>query len=83
MIFAEGDEAQKLIIIALGDKTIATIYPVRALLPQLTAIAHTSDFFRESGVETYFTFCELAEMPDFKRPYHLRRHLFPPGVEIE
>ena len=66
-MFAKGDEAEKLIIIALGDQSIATIYQARALLAQLTAVARASDFFRELGVESYFTFFDLAKMLGFKR----------------
>ena len=66
-MYAKGDEAEKLIIVALGDQSIATIYQARALLAQLTAVARASEFFSELGVETYFTFFDLARMLGFGR----------------
>ena len=66
-MFAKGGRAQKLIIVALGERSLATIYQARALLAQLTAIARASDFFRDLGVETHFTFFDLARMLGFER----------------
>ena len=66
-MFAKGDEAEKLIIVALDDQGIATIYHARALLAQLTAVARASEFFSELGVATYFTFFDLARMLGFER----------------
>ncbi|MDA0261731.1 MAG: molybdopterin-guanine dinucleotide biosynthesis protein A [Proteobacteria bacterium] len=66
-MYAKGDEAEKLIIVALGEGRIATIYQARALLAQLTAVARASAFFSELGVESYFTFFDLAKMLGFER----------------
>jgi hypothetical protein len=66
-MYAKGDEAEKLIIVALGDQSIATIYQACALLAQLTAVARAREFFAELGVETYFTFFDLARMLGFSR----------------
>ncbi len=66
-MFATGDETQKLIIVALGDRSIATIHQARALLAQLAAVARASDVFRELRLETYFRFFDLAKMLGFER----------------
>ena len=79
-MYAKGDEAEKLIIVALGDQSIATIYQARA---QLTAVARVSEFFSELGVETYFTFFDLARMLGFERLTISDRKVFTHRVEIE
>ena len=82
-MYAKGDEAEKLIIVALGDQSIATIYQARALLAQLTAVARASEFFSELGVETYFTFFDLARMLGFERLTISDGKVFTHRVEIE
>ncbi|SLN77173.1 hypothetical protein [Oceanibacterium hippocampi] len=64
-IFAKGAEAEKLIIVALSDSSYATIYQMRGLLAQLTAVARTTDLFREYEVEDLFTFFDLAKLLGF------------------
>jgi len=66
-IFAKGASAEKMIIVALNDGAIASLYQGRALLAQLTAIARTTPFFRDMAVEDYFTFFDLAKLLGFTR----------------
>jgi hypothetical protein len=66
-IFAKGDEAQKLIIVALNDTAIGTVYRARALLAQLTAQVRTTQFFQELGVADFFTFFDMAKMMGFEQ----------------
>lgn len=66
-IFAKGESAEKMIIVALNEGAIATLFQGRALLAQLTAIARTTAFFREMAVEDYFTFFDLAKLLGFTR----------------
>ena len=66
-IFAKGDEAQKLIIVAQRPGVIGTIYQARALLAMLTAVARSSRLFQEFGVQEYFTFFDLARLFGFER----------------
>lgn len=64
-IFAKGAEAEKLIIVALDDGRIDTIYRARAIFANLTAIARVTPIFQEFGVEEFFTFFDLAKMLGF------------------
>ena len=64
-MFAKGAEAQKLIIVALEDGRMDTLYRARAVLANLTAVSRTTPIFQEYGVEDYFTFFDLAKMLGF------------------
>lgn len=65
-MFAKGQEAQKLIIVALQDGRIDTIYRARALFADMTAQARVLPIFKELGVSDYFTFFDLCKMLGFK-----------------
>ena len=64
-MFAKGEDAQKLIIVALDDGRIDTIYRARALFADLTAQARLLPIFQELGVEDRFTFFDLCMMLGF------------------
>ena len=64
-MFAKGEHAQKLIIVALEDGRIDTIYRARALFADLTAQARLLPIFQELGVEDRFTFFDLCTMLGF------------------
>lgn len=64
-IFAKGDEAEKLIIVALQEGSLGTIYRARAVLAMMTSIARTSEFLNRLGVQDYFTFFDLATLFGF------------------
>ncbi|HJS33602.1 MAG TPA: molybdopterin-guanine dinucleotide biosynthesis protein A [Alphaproteobacteria bacterium] len=64
-IFAKGEDAEKLIVVATGDGQFNTIYRARALFASLTALARLSPLFREFAVEEYFTFFDLAKLLGF------------------
>ncbi len=66
-IFAKGSEAEKLIIVALDDGPLETIYRARATLADLTALARTLPIFREFGVQEWFTFFDLMKMMGFQQ----------------
>jgi hypothetical protein len=66
VVFAKGDEAEKLIIVATQDNAYDTIYRARALFAMLTAIARQSTFFLDYGVEDLFTFFDLARLLGFE-----------------
>lgn len=66
-IFAKGSEAEKLIIVALEDGRIDTIYRARAIFAQMTAVARLLPVFSQLGVEDYFTFFDLATMLGFEQ----------------
>ena len=64
-MFAKGAEAEKLIIVALEDGRIDTIYRARALFANLTAVARATPIFQDYGVEELFTFFDFAKMLGF------------------
>lgn len=65
-IFAKGDRAQKLIIVALQDGFIDTIYRARALFADMTAQARLLPLFGELGVQDTYTFFDLAKLLGFE-----------------
>ncbi len=64
VIFAKGDEAKHMIIIALDDQVFKTVYRARAVLAQLTSNVRSADFFN-SNIEDYATWFDLAKMLGF------------------
>ena len=66
LMFAKGAEAQKLIIVAMEDERVNTIYRARALLAMMTAFSRSLPIFRENGVEDRFTFFDLAKLLGFE-----------------
>src|SRR3546814_16794449 len=62
-IFAKGSEAEKLIIVALVDGRIDTLYRARAIFAQMTAVARLLPMFSPLGVEDVYTFFDLAKIP--------------------
>lgn len=65
VIFAKGDEAQHMIIVALDDQVFKTIYRARAVLAQLTSNARSTDFFVENGFQSTATWFDLAKLLGF------------------
>ncbi len=66
-IFTKGNEADKMIIVALDRNYLGTLFQARGLLAQLTAIARASPLFQQIGVQDYFTFFDLAGLLGFRR----------------
>ena len=66
-MFAKGTEAQKLIIVALEDSRVNSLYRARALFAMMTAFSRSLPIFRENGVEDRFTFFDLAKLLGFKQ----------------
>lgn len=66
-IFAKGAEAEKLIIVALEDGRIDTVFRARAIFAQMTAVARLLPVFSQLGVEDYYTFFDLAKMMGFEQ----------------
>jgi len=65
-IFAKGEQAQKLIIVALQDGFIDTIYRARALFADMTSQARLLPIFKEMGVQDSYTFFDLAKLLGFE-----------------
>ena len=66
VIFAKGDEARHMIIIALDDEVFKTIYRARAVLAQLTSNARGTDFFISSNIQDHATWFDLAKLLGFE-----------------
>lgn len=66
VMFTKGAEAEKLIIIGMGDH-VANIYQARALLAQLTAQARLTEIFKEVDPEHRLTFLDLLKMLGFEQ----------------
>ena len=66
VIFAKGDEAQHMIIVALDDDIFKTIYRARAVLAQLTSNARRTDFFINSNIQNHATWFDLAKLLGFE-----------------
>jgi hypothetical protein len=67
IIFAKGDDAEKLIVIGMQDDGVNSIYRARAVFAQLTTMARASALFKDLAVEELFTFYDLARMLGFAR----------------
>jgi hypothetical protein len=65
VIFAKGEEAEKLIIVGLDDQTLGTIYRQRALLAALSSLARLTPLLRDADLEDTLTFYDLAKMMGF------------------
>ena len=66
-MFAKGDEAQKLIIVALEDDYLDTIYRARALFAMLTAVSRTTPFIVDLGLADFLTFFDLLKLLGFEQ----------------
>src|SRR6185503_15277533 len=60
IMFVKGDQAEKLIIVGMGDY-LSGIYQARALLAQLTAQARTTDVFKQVDPNFKLTFLDLLK----------------------
>lgn len=66
VIFAKGDGAEHMIIVALDDAIFRTLYRARAQLAQLTSNARGTEFFVENGLHLVATWFDLAKLLDFE-----------------
>lgn len=66
-IFAKGDGSDKLIIVALADGQLNTIYRARALLATFTAVARSTSFFQQNTQPDEATFLDLLKLLGFKQ----------------
>lgn len=63
-LFAKGKEAEKLLIVALEDGVLDTIYRVRAHLAAMTSLARGTPIFKKVG-PTELNFFDLLKMLGF------------------
>jgi hypothetical protein len=67
LIFAKGDESDKMIIVGMSDGQLSTVYRARALLATLTASARLTQFFQQNAIAEYATFLDLLKLLGFKQ----------------
>ncbi|HKO08564.1 MAG TPA: molybdopterin-guanine dinucleotide biosynthesis protein A [Alphaproteobacteria bacterium] len=65
IMFAKGDEANRLIIVAITDSAYNTLYRARALFAMLTAIARLTPYFKENAVSAVYNFFDLCKLLGF------------------
>jgi 20S proteasome alpha/beta subunit len=65
IMFAKGDEANRLIIVAITDSAYNTVYRARALFAMLTAIARLTPYFKENAVSAVYNFFDLCKLLGF------------------
>ena len=82
-VFAKGDDAEKLLIVALRDGVLDTLYRARALLAMLTAVARATPLFAQIGGEETLTFFDLLKMLGFTQLTISDGDAFAHQVEIE
>jgi hypothetical protein len=66
-LFAKGSEAEKLVMVALVDGPLDTLYRARGVLANLTAQSRLLPVFKEHGVEDLFTFFDLLVLLGYER----------------
>ena len=67
VMFAKGQEAEKLVIVALRDGYLDTIYRARALFAGLTSAARVTPIFADLDEFDRYTFFDLAVLLGFTR----------------
>lgn len=66
VIFAKGDDAQHMIIVATGDEVFRTLYRARAVLAQLTSNIRGTAFLQKLQIADQATWFDLVKMLGFK-----------------
>jgi hypothetical protein len=66
ILFAKGAQAEKLIIIGMGNY-LSNLYQARAMLAQLTAQARTAPVFQELEGGESLTFLDLVKLLGFEQ----------------
>jgi hypothetical protein len=66
IVFAKGDDSDKLIIVGTMDGELNTVYRSRALLANLTSSARLTEFFQKNSVVEYATFLDFMKLLGFK-----------------
>lgn len=65
-VFAKGAAAEKLIVVALGDGTLDTLYRMRGLLAIMTASARLTPLFQETAAPEELNFLDLLKLLGFE-----------------
>ena len=65
IMFAKGDDAKHLIIVAQNDDVFKTLYRARATMAQLTSNVRSGGFFRQQELQLVATFYDLLQLMQF------------------
>jgi hypothetical protein len=65
-VFAKGDQAEKLIIVAYREGTLDTVYRARALFATLTSLVRMGPLFQGTPIDDLATFFDLAKLLGFE-----------------
>lgn len=65
VIFAKGQQARHMIIIALDDDVFRTLFRARAVLAQMTSNARGTPYFQKANLQFVATWFDLAKMLGF------------------
>ncbi len=68
VIFAKGDEARQMIIVALDDQVFRTIYRARAVLAQLTSNVRGAEMFINK-IEAHATWLKCSSIVSHANPH--------------
>ncbi|MGB0505504.1 MAG: hypothetical protein ACPGGK_04840 [Pikeienuella sp.] len=66
VLFAKGEAAEHLVMVALDDEVFATIFRARAMLAQMTSNFRRTEFFQQAGLSTAGTFFDMLQMLRFE-----------------
>jgi hypothetical protein len=66
VIFAKGDNAEKLIIVGLDDSALATVYRARAVMAALSSLARISPMLKDADLDDQLNFYDLVRLIGFK-----------------
>ena len=83
LVFAKGDDADKLIITGMMDGQFNTVFRTRALLADLTASARLTDFFQKNAIAEYATFLDFLKLLGFKQVTVTDGAAFAQQIKIE
>lgn len=83
VLFAKGDDAEKLILIGMQDGGINTLYRARAVLAGLSSMARLTPFFKETKVEDVLTFLDLMKLLGFTQLTLSDGHSFSHRITIQ
>jgi hypothetical protein len=64
-VFAKGDEAEHLIVVALEDGVFGTLFRARAVMAQLSVPVRATEFFQSHGLDDRATFYDMLRMIGF------------------
>ena len=65
VFFAKGQDADKLILVALDDEVFSTLFRARALMAQLTVSVRSGGFFRAQELQSVVTFYDMLQLLQF------------------